>query len=288
MSLTLSSATPGIEEGKDITPPTVNPTDIPPQGTPEYLSYMANLGRQASGEVPVTPQNQEDPVKSPLDGVPPKFVKDGQVDLQALVKSYSELEKKFSGKTEDAPAAQPQVTPEEGDVSVYQGYFKELEESGELSEDSYKALTAKFPKYLVDGYVKMAQSYAELAGYKQAQDEAEIFNAIGGQQNFQALSTWAQQSLSPAEVAAYNQQLTVSKESAMLAVMGLKARYESVNGRVPSLVSGGVASASDVYQDKTDFLNAMSDPRYSADSNYRQSVYQKLARTRQSNPSFSV
>ena len=75
----------------------------------------------------------------------------------------------------------------------------------------------------------------------------------------------------------------------MLLLQGLKARMEASTGRAPTLITGGTDGANqDVFGSKTDFQMAMADPRYTGDATYRQSVYEKLRRTKTVNPSFSV
>lgn len=279
------------------TPPAAEAGQVPALGTPEYTAYMAELGRKARGEVAPTPENQTDnQAKSPIAGVPEKFLKNGELDVDALVKSYNELEKRQSSKpAADAPKAD--ATPaagaeDEAEVAkTYQAYFDKIQETGELGEEDYKTLTGKFPKYLVDSVMSMARENAELAAYRDEREQAEVLTAIGGRQAYDSMAAWARQNLSTSEQAAFNQQVSAGKESATLALMGLKARFEAVNGRVPQThISGTPAgiSGGDTFRDRSEFLTAMADSRYSSDSAYRQSVYQKLARTRQVNPGFSV
>ena len=263
----------------------------PEQGTPEYDAYMAALGRKARGEVVEdTPEDEPEQAKSPQ-GVPEKFLKDGQVDLEALVKSYTELEKKLSGGApKEGQEAPKEGAPEDETPGSYEKYFEELTEKGELSEDSMKTLTAKFPKYLVERFVQMTRENLELAQYRTQMVEAEIYQAVGGKEAVQSVQQWAAGNLSKGEIEAYNQlAASGNKEALVLALMGMKARMEAQVGRVPTLVTGKTGFPSgDTYTSPSEFQDAMADPKYQSSESYRQAVYEKLRRTKAVNPSFSV
>lgn len=288
---------------------------VPTLGSPEYSSYMAEIGRKARGEV-VTPTPENTQAKSPLEGVPEKFVKDGAVNVDALAKSfaalggdftkvlkggavdvealtaeYTALEKSHSSgtKTETPPADTPKEADSE--VKTYEGYFKQIQENGELDAKDYKTLTEKFPKYLVDSYLEMAKGYSDVMTTKAQSDVAEVLASVGGQTAFDAMSAWARASLSVGERTAFNSVVNnpqSSKEAISLTMLGLKARYEASVGRAPSLVhgQGGGSGSGDTYGSKAEMHRDQADPRYKSDSVFRQSVYSKLSRTHQTNPGF--
>src|SRR3546814_15277688 len=67
------------------------------------------------------------------DHIPEKFWKDGQVDIEAMAKSYSELERERSKPKEGEEA--PKVTPEEPPVSPNGKIEKQKEQSQEPKAD---------------------------------------------------------------------------------------------------------------------------------------------------------
>src|SRR3546814_15180953 len=76
------------------------------------------------------------------DHIPEKFWKDGQVDIEAMAKSYSELERERSKPKEGEEA--PKVTPEEPPVSPNGKIEKQKEQYPETNADEPSPLaTAK-------------------------------------------------------------------------------------------------------------------------------------------------
>lgn len=271
---------------------TTKPEDLKP-GTPEYNAHMADVGRRARGEIPAdtheTPRQESTETTT---DTRPQWLPEKFKSPEDMAKAYSELEKKLGSRPADQQATSS-VDPTSGDdtetVQTYEKYFSEIKDQGSLSEESYKALTAKFPKYLVDAHIELAQQVNELSSYRAAQEEAEVISTLGGAESFKQVSAWAAQNLTPSELEAFNKQVVTSKETAVLLLQGLKARMEASMGRTPTLVTGGTGGVTqDVFGSKADFQMAMADPRYSGDATYRQSVYEKLRRTKVSNPSFSV
>ena len=126
-------------------------TPAPPvQGSPEYNQEMAAIG-----------QANQDVLNN---NVPEKFrQEDGSVDIAAMAKSYSELEKQFHNK-EAQPETPPPVTPNEqkefriptpeeviqkqtepAGVSEedYNNWGKELVRAGELTPETRESIKQK-------------------------------------------------------------------------------------------------------------------------------------------------
>ncbi len=148
---------------------------------------------------------------------------------------------------------------------------------GWLSEESYaKLASAGISKELVDDYIEGQQARA-------AAVRTEILATVpGGEQTVKAMTEWARFALTPAEQSAYNGAIQTSKENAILALAGLYAKYEKVNGRSPRLIEGegsGGASGS-VYKSIAEHVADCKDPRYAKDPNFRKAVADKLRRSR--------
>ena len=68
-------------------------------------------------------------------------------------------------------------------------------------------------------------------------------------------------------------------EEAMMAVSGLKARYDNTVGVPPNLLQGQAAAPSSAFQSTAEIISAINDPRYQVDTAYRKSVEEKIARS---------
>jgi hypothetical protein len=219
--------------------------------------------------------------------IPEKFwdAATGQVRVDDLVKSYSELEK-GRAKPEEKPAQEqkPGLTIETQQQAQetltekgldYQKYVTEFLDKGQLSDDSYKELTDKgIPKEMVDAYV--AGQVAQASAF-----ENEIKTSVGGAEKFNEMSTWASKNLTPGELSAYNAAVdSGNADQIKLAVAGINAKFTAAVGSDPQLLGGSTTSASgDVFRDQAEMKEAMRDPRYKTSEAYRQEVRAKLGRS---------
>jgi|14BtaG_2_1085337.scaffolds.fasta_scaffold02054_5 hypothetical protein len=223
-----------------------------------------------------------------------------QEDIQ---KSYVELQKKFSskapeggdkpdlsidkGEPEDPKTEEPkdpEVNPEQvvSDAGLDMDALNaEYAETGDLSKDSKQAILEQVKHLGVDE--------AGLDLYLKAQAEAsagfakEVYEIVGGEQEYQARLEWAQANLSPDEIQAFNDVVNDSdKEKVKLSVAGLDARYRDAVGSPPkSPVSGRRSSAGGVqpFASQMEATQATMDPRYSTDESYRREVTQRQIET---------
>lgn len=108
-----------------------------------------------------------------------------------------------------------------------------------------------------------------------------LFDAAGGEAEYQRLASWAANNLEGARINAYNDAL--SKGDVVGSINALKAiQYDFTmrNGFEPKL-TGGRAPANDVkgFGSRWEVTQAMSDVRYANDPQYRREVEQKMAAT---------
>jgi len=68
-------------------------------------------------------------------------------------------------------------------------------------------------------------------------------------------------------------------EEAMMAVTGLKARYDNQVGFTPNLLQGQAAAPGSAFQSTAEIVAAINDPRYQVDTAYRKSVEDKIKRS---------
>jgi hypothetical protein len=171
----------------------------------------------------------------------------------------------------DADAAEEALKGAGLDLSTYESEF---EESGELSEDSYTALEkAGIPKAMVDQYIAGQSAVA-------ANLVTAAHNQVGGEENYNAMVTWAVGALTPADKAVFNAANDKGGAEAKLAIAGLNAQYRAAQGSSPKLLGGFAPAGQEAvtgYRSTSELTTAMSDPRYSKDSAYRKDVETKLA-----------
>lgn len=267
----------------------------PAPGTPEYDAAMvAKFEGYTKSELEDAHLDETPPaVATRPDHIPEKFwdAEKGEVRLDALVKSYSELEKSRATKgtpekaegTGGADKAAPEVTDADTAQAVvaeagldYEAMSAEFLELGTLSEETYKTLEAKgIPQPMVDAYIAGQQALA-------AQWDNTGYEVAGGKEAFQQMATWAATALTAQEAKALNEAFSgkdTNVDKMKLAVAGLRAKYEAANGKAPSLLGGTPASSTQGYQSRAQMTADMKDPRYSKDPAFRQSVENKLAAT---------
>lgn len=202
-------------------------------------------------------------------------------DPAALAAAYTELEKKLGTPPATEPAntetkVEPVKTetpaPVIADLSKYESEFAE---SGKLSDESYAALAkAGHSKAVVDNYIAGQQARATAAAN-------EVFEAVGGKDNYTQMVTWAATALAPADRDAYNAAMATGDVAKVkLAVAGLQQAYTAAHGTEPRLVGGTRGSAGVAPYDSVAQLKAaMSDPKYATDPAYRKSVEERLSRS---------
>lgn len=235
---------------------------------------------EATGVQP-DPANSQPSAETRPEWLPEKF-KTGE----DLAKAYAELEKK-QGATPPSPPtpdpAQPQTPPADPNAAVaavgvkdFQAYSNEFAEKGELSAESYAALEKKgFSKELVDTYIQGQVALNEGR-------VNEVYNAVGGQEQYRAMLEWAEEALDQNAIDAYNAVVVRGNQAEiLLAVNGLKAQYQATN-KTPNLIGGkppGSGGGEAPFLSTAEMVAAMSDARYKTDSAYRDMVERRLAKS---------
>ena len=227
----------------------------------------------------------------------PEWLPEKFKSAEDLAKAYGELEKKFSSRgketadetnsetdTEETTEEKtPETTTEDEarQVTKEAGLdFDELSnsywEKGELDAAHYAKLEkAGIPKEIVDQYIAGQEALVSTT-------RNTVFNAVGGEERYNDMTSWAADNLSEAEVNAYNRAVNSGDISAsMMAVKGLKARFDADAGFEPTRqVRGETAKAgATTYRSIAELEKDMSDKRYWNDSAFRKDVERKLARS---------
>jgi hypothetical protein len=267
----------------DSTNPAIKEWDAITDGNnPEYIEQMLNVGAQMNA------QNDPNPVP---DFIPEKF-RNAENPLEALAKSYAELEKKLAGATQPAqntadttlkPTETPSDAQKSNDVKSlltasgvdYDLLTSELVEHGNLTEESYAELAeAGFPRPLVEQYIAGQKAIVSSV-------ENEVFAEVGGKTAYENLVNWAADNLSEPEIEAFNRVTsTGDRNQISLAVSSLQAKFRA--GGPPQLIKGMTTgnTTGGAFESVEQLREAMSDPRYETDPAYVRSVEVKLAHSR--------
>ena len=107
-----------------------------------------------------------------------------------------------------------------------------------------------------------------------------VYQAVGGEQEYGNLISWAQQNFTDAEITAYDQVIETGNVSQInLALQALYYRYTDAMGQDGNLLQGKPAASQDTFRSQQQLIEAMNDPRYDNDPAYRQDVIDKLDRS---------
>lgn len=198
-----------------------------------------------------------------------------------MAAAYSELEKKQGSQQPPAPALDvsnvdaARTTLKDKGLD-FKKYEAEYLKDGKLADASMKELTAiGLTEQQVSVFIKSQEDHA-------AGETKKIYDTVGGKDRFDKLMEFAKTGgLSKSEADAFNGAVQSGNYDAVkLMVQGLNTAYEATLGKEPNLASGNGSNVpSDIFGSKTEMHSAMSDPRYLKDTNYRNSVLEKIKRS---------
>jgi len=212
---------------------------------------------------------------------------------EELEQAYIELQKKLGSREQNQQ--EPEDGAEEGPVeddteedpteTLLFNIGEELEQTGQISEESLAALENYSSKDIVETYMRLRNDQptnTEPASVELTpQQVSEIQNYVGGEQAYQQLVGWAAENFSPAEVEAFDSVIDSGNVGAIsLALQALYYRYTDSVGYEGDMLQGKPAARStDVFRSQAEVVRAMSDPRYDNDPAYRQDIFDKLERS---------
>ncbi len=224
-------------------------------------------------------------------------------NAEDLEKAYVELQKKLGGEgTEDSETTgESEDTPDDGETSEETEEAKEdspalalvneaaaeyWDNDQALSEDTIAKLGEMSGSDLLSAYLQAQQANPvdkapETTKDLTAQDITEVKSAAGGEKEYGQLVQWAADNLDKSDLSAFDELVSSGNVGAIkLAVNGLKAQYESVNGYEGTMLSGKPPTTSkEVFRSQAEVVAAMSDDRYDKDPAYRQDLIEKLDRS---------
>ena len=214
-------------------------------------------------------------------------------DASQLEQAYLELQKKLGeggdeGEEEDSEEYETddeeyEFEETEATQAISQA-SAEFYETGEISEETFEALSQMSSAELLGAYMSMQDAVGErgeAAADLSQSDVASIKESVGGEEAYTAITEWAGQNLSEDAVDAFEAIIdNGSPEMIQLAVDGLKAKYENAFGREGRTLQGKPpANSRDTFRSQAEVVEAISDPRYENDEAYRNDVLMKLDRS---------
>lgn len=220
--------------------------------------------------------------KTRPENVPEKFwnAETGEVNTEALLASYAELEKaRSNGENTEEQEAEAQGAAEEAAEAAgldMDGLRSEYAEKGELSEESIAKLEAVgISKDMVDNYI--AGQEAQAAAAKSA-----LLEPVGGEEAYQEMISWAADNLSDGDIDAFNAALeSGDMNQTKMAVENLNTKYRAANGNEPARELNGKPGAGQgsVYESTADLMKDMQNPEYHTNPAFRAKVEAKLGRS---------
>lgn len=203
---------------------------------------------------------------------------------QDLEQAYLELQKKLgSSDTEEQEEVAEEQPEEEVDenIAFFQSINDEFNENGQLSEESVQQLTSMSSEDLVDLYFRYQDQLEPTQAVEgrelSDQEVSQVFDSVGGQQQYQQLTAWAGENLDADTIEAFDNVIESGNIAAInLALQGLQVQYNDAVGYENDMIQGKPAQASNGFRSQAEVVRAMSDPRYDRDPAYRQEVVDKL------------
>ena len=209
-------------------------------------------------------------------------------DLEA---AYLELQKKLGSddddEVEDTTLDEDEVELDEATyngVNLIQDASKEYyDNDGSISAETMEEFGKMDAKDLVNAFVAIQENSPETVGQGPDLTDAEmntVYSSVGGQAEYEKLTSWAADNMEEKALDAFNSIIDAGNPTAIqIAVAGMKAEYDNVEGYEGRMLQGKAARATDAFRSQAEVVKAMSDPRYDRDPAYRQDLYDKLERS---------
>jgi hypothetical protein len=210
-------------------------------------------------------QGEAKPAETPAADKPAE-----QDPTKVTIEKPADAETPAASKTDETPAAEaaPVATMIESLTAKYN--------EGKLDDASFaEAEKAGFPRQVIETY---------FAGLKalEATEMLSLETAAGGKETLTAARNWAATGLDDKDLAFYNANVT-NPATAEKAVQWLAEKYKSANPSEGKLVNDTTPPGSqpgEVFRSATEVTAAMADPKYKTDPAFRQTVAEKLQRSR--------
>ena len=251
----------------------------------ETLTYDAGTDTVTTSENLTEAEQESLAVGEEMEAQQEQLLAGKYKNAEDLEKAYVELQKKLGGEgTEDSEST--------GDSDVSDDGEETSEEKEETKEDSpalalVNEAAAEYwdndKSLSEDTMAKLGEMSGQdlLAAYLQAQeanpmdqapevsdltttDISDIRAVAGGEKEYATMVQWAADNMDRSDVESFDSLLASGNVGAIkLAVQGIKAQYDNVNGYEGTMLSGKPPTTSkDVFRSQAELVAAMGDPRY--------------------------
>ena len=212
-------------------------------------------------------------------------------NAEDLEQAYLELQKKLGSddddEVEDTTLDEDEVEYDEAVVTGIETIQEASDEyyanEGAISEETMEKFGGMDAKDLVEAYMAIQENTDPSDSYPDLSDAEmnTVYNSVGGEAQYDQLTSWAADNMDDKALDAFNTIVDQGNPTAIqIAVAGMKAEYDNVEGYEGRMLQGKAASNSrDAFRSQAELVQAMKDPRYANDPAYQQDIYDKLQRS---------
>ena len=211
-------------------------------------------------------------------------------NAEQLEQAYLELQKKMGSdddEVEDTTLDEDEVEYDEAVVAGIETIQEASEEyyanEGAISEETLEKFDGMSARDLVEAYRAIQENTDPSESYPDLSDAEmnTVYNSVGGEAQYDQLTSWAADNMDDRALDAFNSIVDQGNPTAIqIAVAGMKAEYDNVEGYEGRMLQGKAASNSrDAFRSQAELVQAMKDPRYANDPAYQQDIYDKLQRS---------
>ena len=214
-------------------------------------------------------------------------------NAEQLEEAYLELQKKLGSDDDDEV---DDTTLDEDDIEYDENVVAGVEliedapqeyydNNGDLTEDTLQRFKSMDGEDLVNAFMAIQENNPESVArnYPDLSDAEmnTVYNSVGGEEAYDQLTSWAADNMDDKALDAFNSIVDQGNPTAIqIAVAGMKAEYDNVEGYEGRMLQGKAASNSrDAFRSQAELVQAMKDPRYANDPAYQQDIYDKLQRS---------
>ena len=268
----------------------------------ETLTYDAGTDTVTTSENLTEAEQESLAVGEEMEAQQEQLLAGKYKNAEDLEKAYVELQKKLGGEgTEDSEPTRDSDVSDDGEKTseekeetkedspalalVNEAAAEYWDNDKSLSEDTMAKLGEMSGQDLLAAYLQAQEAnpmdQAPEAADLTTTDISDIRAVAGGEKEYATMVQWAADNMDRSDVESFDSLLASGNVGAIkLAVQGIKAQYDNVNGYEGTMLSGKPPTTSkDVFRSQAELVAAMGDPRYEKDPAYRQDLIEKLDRS---------
>lgn len=213
-------------------------------------------------------------------------------NAEELEEAYLELQKKLGSndddEVEDTTLDEDEIEYDENVVegieAITEASRQYYDNEGQVDPETMEQLAQMNSRDLVEAFMAIQENAPDSVGeqYPDLTDSEmnTVYNSVGGEAEYNKLTSWAAENMEDRALDAFNTIIDQGNPTAIqIAVAGMKAEYDNVEGYEGRMLTGKAARTSDAFRSQAEVVKAMSDPRYDKDPAYRQDLYDKLERS---------